>query len=265
MQTIPVERRAVDAAVYKKTPSPDHGPLLVRSPATLTENGRSVLRLVNVAIPDSYRAACTRAKATTGTRTKGLVSTSVSFGTMSRSVFANHCRSSVMAREQPSDHSALTHMAETLAGVYREMDPDNFARYEEVARAIPVEYRMHGTPFTSGNVNKNNVLDYHLDVGNTLDGLSAMMVVRERSTGGQLVVPELGVTLDLIDGDAVIFDGQRTWHGVTPVESSLGGYRFSAVYYPLRSAWQCRPFPAELAKAKALATRKATEAMRRGR
>lgn len=263
MQIIKVERRAVADSILKSTPSVEHGPLVVQSPVTLVENGRPVLRVVNVPVPTEYRAACINTKASTGTRTRGLVTTSTSFGTMPRSVFANHCRSAALAREAPADHSALTRMSSVLVDQYREMDPDGFERYAAAAAKIPAEYRMGPTPFTSGQVNKNVVLAYHLDVGNTRDGLSAMMVVRERSTGGLLVVPEYGVTLDLRDGDVSLFDGQHTWHGVTPVETLLGGYRTSVVYFTLRSAWSCLPWTAELAKAKALATKKARGAARK--
>jgi len=263
MQTISVERRAVSDAILKSTPSTAHGTVIVRAPTTLMEAGKPVVRITNVKVPEEYRSACIRTKVATGTRTRGLVSTSATFGTMSRSVFANHCRSAAMARESPSDHSALTRMASSLAEEYLAMDPDGFARYVEIAAKIPAEYHMGETPFTSGIVNKNNVLAYHLDVGNTLDGYSAMMVVRERSSGGMLVIPEYNVTLDLQDGDVSIFDGQHTWHGVTPVELGLGGYRTSVVYFTLRSAWRCLPWSAELAKAKALATRKARESARK--
>lgn len=122
---------------------------------------------------------------------------------------------------------------------------------------MPDEYKMAGSPYTSGNVNKNDVLAYHLDVGNTRDGCSSMIVVRERCTGGELIIPELDLALDLRDGDALIFDGRETWHGVTPIASNLGGYRTSVVYYALRSVWQCLPWAEELARAKSLATKRA--------
>jgi len=263
MQTIDVERRPVAPSVLKQTPSVDHGSRVLRAPITVVESGRPIMRALHLGVPEAFRIACERAKTTTGTRTRGLVATSASFGTMSRSVFANYCRSASMAREMPAEHAALTRQAITLTEMYREFDPGGLDRYTAATSAIAEEWRMHGTPYTSGNVNKNDVLSYHLDVGNTRDGSSAMMVVRERCTGGELVFPELGISFDLQDGDAIIFDGRETWHGVTPIVAGLGGYRTSVVYYSLRSAWQCIPWAAELALAKVHATRKARKDARK--
>lgn len=104
MQTIPVERRAVDAGVLKQTPSTAHVSRVVQSPAIITEGGKPIMYAVNVGVTDALRTACARVKTSTAARTRGLMSTSVSFGTMSRNVFANHCRSASMAREMPAEH-----------------------------------------------------------------------------------------------------------------------------------------------------------------
>ena len=105
---------------------------------------------------------------------------------------------------------------------------------------------LTGSLFTTGSINKNSAISYHHDRGNLRGAWSAMLVVRRAVTGGDLVLPEYGCVLRLRDGDALLFDGQSTLHGVTPLSVSPGGYRYTLVYYTLEQIWRCLAPLAEL-------------------
>ena len=252
MRRVDVERRAVAGDLLKLAPCVDHAPEIVGGDVALYENGRPLLLLSSVGVPTSFRRACLAVEADTTFRTNGLKTTSRAFGTLTRNVIrGDFCRASVVATKQPAEHSALTAMGATLAEVYRAHAPEAYAAHVAAAEGVPRDFRLRDTPFTSGNLNKNSSLAYHLDKGNARDTWSAMVVVRERVSGGHLVLPEFGVSLELLDGACLLFDGQSTWHGLTPVVAQPHGYRFSVVYFSLKAAWQCLPFTDELARIKA--------------
>jgi hypothetical protein len=197
-------------------------------------------------------------EATETFRTNGLKTSSRAFGTITRNVIrGDFCRASEVASKQAREHGALTAMGADLATVYRETSPDAYAAHVALAASVPRDFRLRDTPFTSGNLNKNASLAYHLDRGNAKATWSAMVVVRERARGGFLVLPEFGVSLELLDGACLLFDGASTWHGLTPVEVDPGGYRFSVVYFSLKAAWQCLPFSDELQRIKQKNTERA--------
>ena len=259
MQRVEVVRRAPDPEVLRALPSTDHAPRVVRGPVTLLERGEPLLILATVTMPSRFRAACHAIEAPTSYRTNGLRTTSRAFGTLTRNVIrGDFCRASEVAAKQPADHAALTAMGASLAEVYEQHAPGAFKAHREKASAVPRDFRLRDTPFTSGNLNKNTSLAYHLDKGNAANAWSAMVVLRERVAGAMLVLPEFGVSLELPDGACLLFDGQGTWHGLTPVVAEPGGYRYSVVYFSLKAAWQCLPFEDELTRIK----RKATERQR---
>jgi hypothetical protein len=88
--------------------------------------------------------------------------------------------------------------------------------------------------WTSGTVNRDHEIRYHLDAKNQPSAWSVMLVLREHSTGADLVLPEARARLALDDGAVVFFDGGRWTHGVSPLHLSPGGYRISVPLYALR-------------------------------
>lgn len=258
MQTREVNRSAPSPEVLKTTPTLDHCPTVVHGPVTLVENGVPLLILDKVDVPARFRAACHAVEAKTGFRTNGLKTTSRAFGTLTRNVIrGDFCRASEVAAKQPRDHDALTLMGANLARVYERHATAAYVDHLRKAQGVPRDFRLRDTPFTSGNLNKNSSLAYHLDKGNASGAWSAMVVLRERVTGARLVLPEFGVSLDLPDGACLLFDGQTTWHGLTPVVAEPGGYRYSVVYFSLRAAWQCVPYEDELSRIKRKSTERA--------
>lgn len=259
MRRVDVTRLAVSPEVLRELPSTEHGPNTLCGPVTLFENGRPLLILSSVSVPTRFRSACHAVDAPTTFRTGGLRTTTRAFGTLTRNIIrGDFCRASDLASKQPTEHSVLTSMGGLLADVYKAHAPDAFEEHRQKASAVPRDFRLRDTPFTSGNLNKNSSLAYHLDRGNAQGAWSAMVVLRELVRGAYLVLPEFGVSLELLDGACLLFDGQTTWHGLTPVVAEPGGYRYSVVYFSLKAAWQCLPFEDELARIK----RKSTERQR---
>jgi len=259
MRRVDVIRHDPPQGVIGQRPSVNHASEVISGDVVLYGNGVPLLVLTKVAIPTSFRQACIGVKATPKARTQGLITTSQAFGTLTRNALraADFCSTSALSVSHPKEHSELVAMGSALAGVYREHAPAIYEDHRVKADGIPRDFRLRDTPFTSGNLNKHASLSYHLDKGNALNVWSAMVVLRERVSGGYLVLPEFGVSLELVDGACLLFDGQSTWHGLTPVDTQPGGYRFSVVYFSLRQAWNCLPFKDELARAKAKYTEKA--------
>lgn len=138
-----------------------------------------------------------------------------------------------------------------MTGIYRAMAPERSARHAKLLEEVLPDYVIPGTLFTSGIVNRNNPLNYHFDKGNFDGVMSCMAVFRRLIKGGDLVVPELGVGFRLEDHTYLLFDGQRYLHGVTPIRRmNSTSYRYSVVYYSLRSMARCESPEAEMKKAR---------------
>lgn len=258
MRTLDVVRRAPDPLRLKSPPRLEHCAEIVRGPVTLTENGSPLLILSSVQVPPQFRAACHSIEAKTTLRTNGLKTTARAFGTVTRNLIrGDFCRASEVAATHSTEHAALTLMGVRLAEVYAAHAPEAYAEHARKAEGVPRDFRLRDTPFTSGSLNKNSSLAYHLDKGNAQSAWSAMVVLRERVTGGFLVLPEFGVSLELPDGACLLFDGQATWHGLTPIVAEPGGYRYSVVYFSLKEAWKCLPYTDELARIQRKATERA--------
>lgn len=154
--------------------------------------------------------------------------------------------------------------------VYRELEL-NAARaqaalthyYEEKAhwqitlvnRQVLPDWKMGGTCFTGGIVNRNYVIPYHYDRANFNGAWSAQFTYHKEMHGGALVFPQLRLRLALGDRSLLLFNGKRWQHGVTPIAFTGAGYRYSVVYYPMAGMAQCLPPDEEIAYAQ----RKRTE------
>lgn len=176
-------------------------------------------------------------------RTNGLPVKNRSFGFTTRNVIrGDYCSAASLARESPEVHSELCDFAAEIAGVYSECLPSAFERHAiRAINRIASEWNL-GTDqdvFTSGNANRNNAIAYHYDTGNIKGACSAMIVLRNNVTGGELILPEYDVGIYLDDGDCLFFDGQGVLHGVEPLVIGHGGYRISLVYYTLDQMWKC--------------------------
>jgi hypothetical protein len=170
-----------------------------------------------------------------GKRSGGLPTSSFTFSAQpgaqpGRNQEARH--RSKLDREYPALYEALARNGRELV----DWRPEPFAAQGGWIEAkVLRDWQMGGGgPFTSGIVNKNNVLPYHRDTANVPHSWNAMTVLRKDTDGGLLVIPAWRLAFECGDGHVLLMDQHRTMHGVTKIERiRTGGYRLSVVYYCL--------------------------------
>ncbi|HVW97170.1 MAG TPA: hypothetical protein VHA56_14460 [Mucilaginibacter sp.] len=112
------------------------------------------------------------------------------------------------------------------------------------------DYIMYDGIHTSGIINKNNEMLYHMDTENRKHMYSAMIVYKKDVSGGYLVFPEYGFAVKLSNRSVILFYGKGLIHGVTPtIKHSKNAYRFSVVFYTMDKLQKCEEFNKEIQKA----------------
>jgi hypothetical protein len=157
-----------------------------------------------------------------------------------------------LAWESPEASITLNETAEVLGDYLREQLPEVFLHDQaELSQVLP-EWRMtEDALWTSGVINQSSALPYHRD-GSNFDTWSAMPVVRRGMDGGNLHMPEYGITINCRDGWALWFNGYAYVHGVTPMSPrAKDGYRYSIVFYAKRGMKDCHTYAVELGEARA--------------
>jgi len=192
-------------------------------------------------------------------RTAGLKTNSAIFGYSPRIVMRkDFCSSTAMSRNFPKQHLIICNFAQRLIPLYEYYFQDILkAHYEKSNQKIKEEWKLPGTPFTSGIVNKNNPLKYHHDSGNFKDVLSNMIVLKRGVEGGRLCCPEFDLKFECADDHVIIFDGAEILHGVTPIikpELNENCYRYSIVYYTLEQMWKCEEINDEVKRIRKVKT-----------
>ena len=189
-------------------------------------------------------------------RTGGLKTVSRVFGYQPRiALRRDFCTATSLATEHPRKNQIITELGKRVSEVYTEHFPQVAATHAEQLKKILPEWKLEGSVFTSGIINKNNPLKYHFDSGNFENVCSCMLGFKRDVQGGYLSVPELGLALEIADRSLAIFDGQSLLHGVTPITRlTPKAYRYTVVYYALKAMWKCGPLTSELARIRTLKT-----------
>lgn len=230
---------------------------LINEPTLVYNNGKLVIAYIDLSgiDTDNLRWACLTNKYDKSYRTAGLITNSNIFGYMPRrTLMADYCHVTAMAKDKPKNHLVYIEFASQLEKYYRQYFPDVLDKhYEIVKEKILPEWRIDGTPFTSGIVNKDNPLKYHYDAGNFQGVLSNMVAFKKGVEGGRLVCPEYDIKFEISDNTLLIFDGQSILHGVTPIKkTNPKGYRYTVVYYSLQQLWKCEPLKDEVKRIRAV-------------
>lgn len=256
MREIKLEKRDVDYKEYiKRNARETDFDTLIDSPALCTFNGDPVILYVKLdnKLTHNIRVACRKVKYQTSTRTAGLKTTSRIFGYNPRNTIRkDFCSATSLANEAPTEHAIICNFGSVLAELYEKYFPAVYQTHAAtVEEKMLDEWRIPGTPFTSGIVNKNNPLKYHFDAGNISHVLSNMLVLKDGVEGGHLACPEYNIGFEVADNTAILFDGQKILHGVTPIKyKNPNAYRHSIVYYTLKQMWNCLPLTEELARSR---------------
>jgi hypothetical protein len=187
-------------------------------------------------------------------RTAGLVTRSRVLGAQPRvTIRRDYCTQASMSWEQPAEHAVYLRYARLAAAEYKRADSERYARTERLVSRVLPEWRIEGTPFTSGIVNQDNPLRYHHDVGNFRDGWSCMYAVAHDCAGGLLVLPELRLAFSFERPALIMFDGAGLLHGVTALEKhSVQAWRYSVVFYALQGMCKCLSAQEELSRIRRL-------------
>lgn len=225
---------------------------VIEEDAVFMEDGK--VRLIYKTLPLDEKKllkALNSIKFNVSERAGGLKTTSRIFGFAPRVALRNdYCRAASLAKESPREHKIICDYAKEVEALYKENAPDKFTDHKAVADGkLKDEYRIEGTVFTSGIVNKNNPLKYHFDSGNFEKVYSCMLALRYNMEGGYLAMPEYGIGLKIGHNSVTVFDGQSILHGVTPMRAlSPDAYRYTIVYYSLKQIWNCLPIDEEVAR-----------------
>lgn len=261
MQIIELEKRLIKPKdfVMRSAEENDCETLITEDTLVTTGGGKTIiayLSLKDKVDTDALRWACLTTKYGTATRTGGLKSQSRTFGYMPRrTLLADFCHESDIKSIGAKQSIVFKDFAKQLEGFYRQHFPEVLEKhYKTVEEKILPEWRIEGSPFTSGIVNKDNPLKYHRDAGNFKGVFSNMVAFKKDVAGGRLCLPEFGIKFEIADNSLLIFDGQTYVHGVTPIIKLSGeAYRYTVVWYSLEQLWQCLPLSDE---AKRIQTKK---------
>lgn len=249
-----MERRGVNKDDYaRRSPREEDVSELIVDPALIFDEADGELMIVYLVLDDDATAvveALNRIKFPETTRTTGMRQRSRTFGNQPRNLpRRDFCTAANLSREDPDAHAVIASYANRVSGYYRDYNPERFARHEKTTTKVLDEWRLEGSPFTSGIINKNNPLMYHLDAGNFKDVWSNMLVFKRGVTGGHLALPELDIAFALPNNSLLMFDGQKLIHGVTPIglaDEHGGSWRYSIVFYSLQQMWSCLPLGEEV-------------------
>lgn len=233
-------RRKTDSVPATKTP---YGTVIHDA-----DTGAPVVALTRYAGDlESFREAVLQSPWNNNLRNSGMKNVACSIGFTTRKPLWRQfaCQSCTFARDYPEIHATIENAAATAWQQISEILPEQAAHTTELASAVHDDWRMVGTPWTSGVVNLTSALDYHFDRNNFKGAWSAMIVVRRGARGGHLHLPEYDVALPCRDGDLLFFPASGLLHGVTPIDLEPNGYRITTVYYSLRAMKSCLPIKEE--------------------
>lgn len=255
MRTIEATRRP-DAEALLGQPVEHHEPNVTAGTVVRdAETGAPVLVTVRYSGDMGAWRRGARAYPQTSTvyRAGGLRSRTRAFGFISANTMLQRdgCRACEGAGKAPEAHAVVVSAAPLLAEQLATVLPDVAARDAAAAAAVPDDWRMLGTQWTSGVLNESAPLPYHFDRNNLTPVWSAMLIARRGTRGGHLHVPEYDLTVECRDGDVVWFPGWGLLHGVTPItRTKSDGYRLSAVFYAVAKMRNCLPFEEEVARSR---------------
>lgn len=244
----------LDIASYRfRQPCADDYSILLEQSTIVRDATTGQIALVYLELEEDARALVERLHTISyeeHERTNGMSTRSRIFGYRPRiNIRHDYCTTASLFYDQPETHALVMAYAQKVALYYKTYEPELYQYHAEQIEKILPDWRFEQTIFTSGIINKNNALAYHFDTGNVRGVWSNMLVFRDGTEGGALVLPEYELALATKHNSLVMFDGQNLLHGVTPIlQTRPDGYRYSLVYYSLQNMWQCLPPTEEMAR-----------------
>lgn len=194
------------------------------SPLFLLRTGRIPSEVCNRCRPALRKAA------KTSNRRYGALSGTIGFYDPSR--FEHDCSKTAFTRDEPEAWLTVLQLLRGMSTVYETAAPAEYKTQMRFYDETNPDFRIPGTAFTTGTVNRNFSFPVHRDKGNLKFGLGVITVLREGWFSGCLLAfPQYRVGVDLQEGDVLLCDNNQ-WHGNTPFEGVEGDYeRISVVAY----------------------------------
>lgn len=243
MRLLQLQRKEIDIKALKKRSALESDASIEISEPTIIMEGDEIRVIYGRLDDDCFDllVAFQTIKYLESLRTSGLKTRSRIFGFSPRNALrSNFCGVTSMAFEHPKAHQTILEYGKKFDAIYQQAAPALYDRHRELFERIKPFWRIPGTLYTSGIVNKNNPLKYHFDAGNFKNVMSCMVVLKQNSEGGRLSVPQLDVKFNFENRSFIMFDGQALLHGVTPIKKlNSTGYRYSCVYYSLEQMKNC--------------------------
>jgi len=261
----------LQAKVGKILTPGDYNVLLTRDCRVLKPNGQPLCVVVKAGIPAAVLAAAYPILTTIRqvTNNRGLAAGGgrvvVRKQTVARPVMSSvlgyfepsggarfpYARQTAWTQQHPEGFRALYPYFEAVAEVFAAELPARYRVQQAVADRTDAAYVIPETPYTTITVNNTYATGVHQDAGDLKEGFSCMGVLRRGEyRGGQFVLPEYRVAVELGEGDVILMDPHE-WHGnVQIVPQSPDAERISVVCYYRTRLQACQPPADELARAK---------------
>ena len=118
----------------------------------------------------------------------------------------------------------------------RQLMPEQYTQQKQIiGDNVPANFKFSEL-FTSSISNFNISAPFHRDNGNLIGCCNAIITKKKNATGGNLCIPDYGVTIDSRENSLLVYPAWKNIHGVTPIQKTQkDGYRNSLIFYPLKS------------------------------
>lgn len=163
-----------------------------------------------------------------------------------------YCRECAWNQNHPEEFKQLLPLFMRTSELHKQYSPQSYAFQESVVEKTSKDFVIPGTIYTTVTVNKNFRTACHLDAKNLLNGMAAMLYMRQgKFTGGDVVLPEWGAGVKLETGDLIIFRNMKDYHGNTKIVPISKDYqRCTLVFYYREEMMKCGTAEQELERAK---------------
>ena len=145
-------------------------------------------------------------------------------------------RSSVHGNKKASTFvKAMLMLARESEQLLKEIMPEQYEAQKALLEGVDKKWRFANL-FTGSISNFNISAKYHRDAGNIVGAVNVIICKKRNSTGGDLNIPDYGVTVGQQDNSILVYPAWRNVHGVTPIiPTHPEGYRNSLVFYPIKA------------------------------
>ena len=248
----------------KRRPANADYELVVKGDADCYENGR--LAVVTRELPwkgemQELLGHLKRVDYGRAARTGGMMTQSKTFGFMPRrALYRDCCTACALGRQYPQFHALLERLGMYASSELRDVHPEQWQKQlSEVQSKVGPEWRFSAPSlYTSGVINANHAVPYHVDGGNFKGSWNAMIVLQRDMQGGELVLPELRTSFDFSKPTLIMMDAQSNTHGVRNLRpKNSRAFRYSVVWYALSQLQKCMSPAEELARVRRVKTERA--------